>query len=240
MPSRRRGVEILDDPATDPALRERSIGDVTRSNTLLGGTRAVLAELARLLPSLGASATLLDVGTGLGDIPWHARRLAARLGVRLRTVGVDLAEPLARASRARTELAVCADAFALPFADGAFDVVTCSQLLHHFDEPEAARLLRDLGRVARRQVVVSDLRRSWLAAGGFWLASWALGFSPVTRHDGTLSVLRGFTAPELDALVRASVGRPPAVRRRLGWRVVASWSPPDAGAPGESVRRSTP
>jgi hypothetical protein len=47
----------------------------------------------------------------------------------------------------------------------------------------------------------------------------------VTRHDGTLSVLRGFTAPELDALVRTAVGRPPAVRRELGWRVVASWAP---------------
>jgi SAM-dependent methyltransferase len=225
-PARRRGVEILDEPGVDAAVVVRSLRDVARSNTLFGGRRAVLRALVPTFrAATGGELSLLDVGTGLGDIPWHARRLAARLGVRLRTVGVDLAEPLARASRPRTQLAVCADAFALPFADHAFDVVTCSQLLHHFDEPEAARLLRDLGRVARRQVVVSDLRRSWLAAGGFWLASWVFGFSPVTRHDGTLSVLRGFTAPELDALVRTAVGRPPAVRRELGWRVVASWAP---------------
>ena len=96
-----------------------------------------------------------------------------------------------------------------------------------------------MNRVARRAVVVSDLRRSWLAAGGFWLASRALRFHPVTRHDGVLSVLRGFTVPELGALVRASVGRTAAVRRRLGWRVVAAWSPA-AGSPGGTVTRSTP
>jgi SAM-dependent methyltransferase len=140
--------------------------------------------------------------------------------------------------------AVLADGFALPFADGGVDVVTCSQLLHHFAEPDAERLLRELTRVARVRVIVGDLRRSWLAAGGFWLASWALRFHAVTRHDGVLSVLRGFTRDELTALARAAGADAPHVRHRLGWRVVASWAPvhvedvtqararPSADAPG--------
>ena len=69
VPTRRRGSEILDDPATDPAIRERSLRDVRRSNLLLGGLRAALAEVTRVLPSLGPRGTLLDVGTGLADIP---------------------------------------------------------------------------------------------------------------------------------------------------------------------------
>jgi SAM-dependent methyltransferase len=237
-PARRRGVELLDEPGVDPAVVVRSLRDVARSNALFGGRRAVMGALVPTFrAAAGAELTLLDVGTGLADIPWHARRLAARYGVRLRTVAVDRSAALARASAARAELSVQADAFALPFVDGGVDVVTCSQLLHHFAEADAARLLRELARVARRQVVVSDIRRSWLAAGGFWLASWPLGFHPVTRHDGVLSVLRGFTAPELGALVRAAVGRPAAVRRRLGWRVVASWTP--GAAPGGSVPPAT-
>lgn len=68
-PRRRRGFEHLDDPATPPALRERSLRDVRLANMLLGGTHAVLAEIRRVLPSLGREATLLDVGTGLADIP---------------------------------------------------------------------------------------------------------------------------------------------------------------------------
>jgi hypothetical protein len=88
-------------------------------------------------------------------------------------------------------------------------------------------------------VIVGDLRRSWLAAAGFWLASWPLGFHPVTRHDGVVSVLRGFTAPELEALARAAGARAPAVRRRLGWRLVASWRPEPGAAADAAVPAPT-
>ena len=228
-PARRRGFEYLDLPDVAPGLAERSIADVTVANRLFGGARAVLAEVGALLPALGPTATLLDVGTGLGDIPRLARDLATRAGVALRTIGLDAAEELARASRQAGGLSVCGDALRLPFATGSVDVVTCSQLLHHFTEPDGAQLLAELDRVARVRVIVSDLRRSYLAAGGFWLASWPLRFHPVTRHDGVVSVLRGFTSAELGALVHGAVGRAPRVTRRLGWRLTASWAPaPDA------------
>ena len=223
VPSRRRGSEILDDPATDPAVRERSLHDVRRSNLLLGGLRAVLAELARLLPSLGPQAVLLDVGTGLADIPLAARERARKQGVTLVVFGVDGAESLSRLAARTLDGSACADVRALPFADASIDVVACSQLLHHFEDHEIPGVLRELDRVARRQVIVSDLRRSWLAACGFWLVSWPLGFSPVTRHDGTLSVLRGFTAAELSQYVQRATGRHATVRRHVGWRLTASW-----------------
>ena len=225
VPPRRRGFEYLDLPGVEPGLAERSIGDVTVANRLFGGTRAVLAELEAVLPTLGPSATLLDVGTGLGDIPARAARAAAGAGVQLRTVGLDAAEELARASRRAGAWSVCGDALQLPFATRSVDVVTCSQLLHHFTEADGARLVAELDRVARRRVIVSDLRRSYLAAAGFWAASWPLGFHRVTRHDGVVSVMRGFTVRELSALVGGAVGRAPSVRRRLGWRVTASWEP---------------
>jgi ubiquinone/menaquinone biosynthesis C-methylase UbiE len=230
VPSRRRGVEILDDPATDPVLRARSIGDVTRSNALLGGTRAVLAELARVIPRLGVSATLLDVGTGLADIPRRARERARARGLALRTFGLDEAESLSRDARTMLDGAVCGDARALPVATASVDVVTCSQLLHHFEEDEIPVVLRELDRVARGWVVVSDLRRSWVAACGFWLMSWPLRFHRVTRHDGFVSVLRGFTMDELAQHVLRATGQQPDVRRHLGYRITATWRPRGAAS----------
>jgi SAM-dependent methyltransferase len=224
-PRRRRGFEYLDDPAIDPALRERSLSDVRRANVLLGGANAVLSEIGRLLPSLGASATLLDVGTGLADIPSRARDLGARRGVRLTMYGIDEAASLARVAHGLLDGSTCADARRLPFADASIDVVTCSQVLHHFEDAEIPAVLRELQRVARRAVIVSDIRRSWIAAAGYWLLSWLLGFHRVSRHDGFVSVLRGFTARELGAHVVRATSCMATVRRHLGFRITATWRP---------------
>jgi len=226
-PTRRRGVELLDDPGVDPALATRSLRDVARSNRLFGGQRAVVTSLAPMLQQAapGATFVLLDVGTGLGDIPRAVRVHAERRGARVVTVGLELTAALAHAARASAHDVLCGDARMLPFATGSIDVVTCSQVLHHFDGPDADALLKELTRVAKRLVVVSDLRRSWLAVGLLWLVSFPLGFHPVSRHDGIVSILRGYTAPELRNIVRSAVERAPAVRNRLGWRVTASWSP---------------
>jgi SAM-dependent methyltransferase len=225
VPPRRRGAEILDAPASDPALAHRSLRDVAIANAVFGGTRAVLVELLPLWATLPRHATLLDVGTGAGDIPARARRAAARYGVTLETIGLETTEALAGASRSRNALAVCGDARRLPFPDRSVDVVICSQVLHHFFDGDAQQVLAEMDRVARRRVIVSDLHRSRVAAAGIWLASFILAFHPVSRHDGVVSVMRGFRARELRRLVEATVGQRPVVHYRLGYRVTASWTP---------------
>src|SRR3569833_3191682 len=214
-PKRRRGAEILDDPSVDPAIRERSITDVTRSNRLLGGLRTAVGAFERLLPDLGDGAIVLDVGTGLADIPDRVRAVAGANGRTVTTVGVDEAWSLLDADRPRLAAGVCADALVLPFRDHSVDVVMCSQILHHFDDTGADAFVREMNRVARRAVIISDLRRSWIAAAGFWLVSFPLRFHRVTRHDGVLSVLRGFTTAELQRLVKTATGASPIVERHL-------------------------
>ena len=225
VPRRRRGVEHLDDPHADPRVVRRSLSDVARSNALFGGTSAVLAELDDAFALLRRCATLLDVGTGMGDIPSQARERARARGIELATFGLDSVEVLAEASRARTTAAIRADALALPFADRSIDIVTCSQVLHHFADAEARLVVQELNRVARRRVIIADIRRSWLAAAGIWMASFPLRFHPVSRHDGVVSVLRGYTVAELRGLVSRAIGQVPRARTRRGFRVTASWSP---------------
>jgi hypothetical protein len=78
--------------------------------------------------------------------------------------------------------------------------------------------------VARYAVIVADLRRSGVAALGFWLAGSALRFDPDTMRDGITSLRRGFTSGTLAALLaRAGIRAP--VRRRPGSRLVAVWRP---------------
>jgi hypothetical protein len=225
-PVRRRGVEYLDAPNVSAALLNRSLSDVARTNSLFGGTRAVLRELEPVLKShRGETLSLLDVGTGAADIPAAARLRAGRAGITLSAFAADSAEPLARSAASLLDGSVCADARCLPLPSRSVDVVVCSQLLHHFTELEMLIVLRELHRVARERVIVSDLRRSWLAAAGIWLVSFPLRFHPVSRHDGVVSVLRGFTAGELRDHVKMATGVAPIVRHHIGWRLTASWSP---------------
>jgi len=81
-PPRSQAIEILDDPNVDRVVRRQSQNDVARSNRVLGGLRAVLVEVATVLRELGGEATLLDVGTGIADIPAAVTRLARRSGCR--------------------------------------------------------------------------------------------------------------------------------------------------------------
>lgn len=224
-PARRARTEILDGAGLDPRLVRRSMSDVARSNALFGGASALLAELEPALRALPRRATLLDIGTGLGDIPARAMRHARDHGIELRTFGVDVAHELARASSRKLSGAVCADALHLPVADRSVDVVTCSQVLHHFFGDSATSLLREMNRVARTRVVVSDLRRSYTAAGGLWVASFPLLFHPISRHDGVVSVMRGFTPGELRSLVANAVGADTKVNKRFAFRVTTSWNP---------------
>jgi SAM-dependent methyltransferase len=221
-PARRRGVEYLDENR-DPALQRRSHRDIALANRLFGGVHAVQAEMAPWLGKSGASASLLDVGTGTGDIPDRLRTFAATHEVALEVFGLDGRAELVRATREFPVAGVAGDALALPFSSGTFDFVIASQVLHHFAINDAMQLIREMHRVARRRVIIADLRRSWLAVAGLWLVSFPLRFHTVSRHDGVVSILRGFEVAELRDLVRAAVGVSPVVRRRAGWRVTASW-----------------
>ena len=225
-----RHVELLDDHRVDDSIRLAAVQDVCRANTYFGGTRVVLREFHAALetgmgPGDGETITLLDVGTGAGDLPARLRDCGLHRGYTVRPLGVDLSPALARAAGKAGTIAVCGNGLSLPFAERSFDIVLCSQLLHHFVDGEAICLLRELNRVARRRVIVCDLRRSWVAAGGFWLAALPLRFHPVTRHDGVRSVRRGFTRAELTRLVRFAVGQRAVARGSLGFRLSVSWVP---------------
>lgn len=242
-PARRRGIEILDDPAQDPTLALRSLRDVALANRFFGGRRAVVRELQGLIrrgladrahadratrqytPTSQMMITLLDVGTGLGDIPKAAAEEGESFGLQIVTIGLEVSPAIAKAASATCTHAIVGDAMRLPFADASIDIVTCSQVLHHFDGTAADALLRECNRVARMGVVVGDLRRSWLAVAGLWSVSFLLGFHSVSRHDGVVSILRGYTTEELRRLVRRISGTRVIVRRRFAWRVTATWIP---------------
>lgn len=205
---RAAGAELMDRPDADPAELARSLADLREVNRWLGGHRVVLRHLATLLPADPAREyALLDVATGSADVPLAVLAWARRTGRRVRVTATDVhAATLAEAARrvaGHPGISVePADALRLPYPDGAFDAAMLCTALHHFDREEDALLvLRELARVSRIGVVVSDLRRTRAALlGARLLAATRWRSHPITRHDGPLSVRRAFTAAELRGL----------------------------------------
>lgn len=218
------GIELLDDPAADPAAVAVSLGNIARSNRWFGGAAAVRYGLVRALEGVppGATLTVADLGTGLGDLPRAAVRWAARRGVRLVPVGLERSRVAARLAHAGGLPCAVGCAGAPPFRDKSVDVVLVSQLAHHLAAESAVRLLRACDRLARRAVVLADLRRGRLGLAAFWVGARALGFDHVTLADGMTSLRRGYTAAELRQLM-AAAGVTGTVARRPGARLVAVW-----------------
>jgi len=224
------GTELLDDPAADPATVALSLRNIARANRWFGGWAAVRYGLGRLLEGHGdtldrirsSRLTLLDVGTGIGDLPARAVRWGAERDVTILPLGLERNPVAARlaADCGLTTLVACGGD--LPLADRSVDLVITSQLAHHLNDDSCRTLFRECHRVARLGVVIADLYPSRLAAAGFRIGGALLGFDPVTIDDGVTSLHRGFTPDRLAALL-AGAGVNAAVTRRPGARVVAWW-----------------
>jgi ubiquinone/menaquinone biosynthesis C-methylase UbiE len=108
--------------------------------------KALLERYAGLFGALEGE-SLLDIGCGMGG------KTTAYAETGARTIGADISEEHVAASvrfaasKGLKALFVPADAGALPFTDGTFDLVVANDSLEHFPDP--ARALGELSRVLR-------------------------------------------------------------------------------------------
>lgn len=129
--------------------------------------RAHAAELRAIVAGLPLRPgdRVLDLACGDGV---YCRWLAARVGPDGHVVGVDLSPAfleLARAELGRSSTGARvslkrADAYALPFADGSFDLAWCAQSMFSLPDPLGA--LRELRRVTRSGGAVAVLENDLL------------------------------------------------------------------------------
>jgi ubiquinone/menaquinone biosynthesis C-methylase UbiE len=226
------GSELLDDPRADPVAVGRELRDIVRLNAWFGGTRAVVRELERLFEAGRRESgngkretwTLVDVGLGSGDIAVAAKAAAGRHGIDLRAVGIELNRTAATIASTAGVPTIVADGNVLPLAPCSVDLVVVSQVLHHLSRAAALHWIRACDRLARRGVVLADLRRSGVAIAGAWAACLTLGMDRSSRHDALVSLRRGYTRTEFNAMLEEA-GVPAVARYRPGFRIVAAWTP---------------
>jgi 2-polyprenyl-3-methyl-5-hydroxy-6-metoxy-1,4-benzoquinol methylase len=220
---RAREEEQMDDPSLDPAIYAAVVADLSKVNALLMVSRPTIAFIARTLAGR-KSFRLLDVGFGQGDMLRAIARWAKRKGIRADLVGVDLNPRSLPAAAAATPPDLDIDYRTGDYADTAgegWDYVISSSVTHHMTDEQLHAFLRFMEGEARIGWYVNDIHRHWLAFLGFPPLARAMRWHKMVRHDGCLSVQRGFRRSDWEALIEASGIDPqaPRIRRRFPLRL---------------------
>ena len=200
-------------------------------NRWLAGSSAALREIKSLVEKLAkqerspAQIRIVDLGSGSSDIPLALATWAQKKGYRLQILAVDLSSSACRIAQHHTrhcsEITVLqGDAHQSFLKKEGCDLILCSAFLHHFTDSEISNLLKDWASKSRAGMVISDLHRHPLAYFGIRLLTGLLSRSRAIRHDGPLSVLKGFRRKELLSILERAGLR----GARLKWRWAFRWA----------------
>ena len=210
--------ERIDLDVFDEVTTARILRALETINLWLGGIRATLGHLERFSRRWepGAIIRMIDWGTGGADVPRAIVRWARRRGFRVDITAVDnnpvVIACARRACAGYPEIQVvegdCLPSPLLPLPEGEgwgeapFDYALSSLTLHHLSDAQILDLLKRSDRVARRGLIMNDLKRSARAWAWIWALSRVFGADPIVCADGPLSVRRAFTRADLDGLAR--------------------------------------
>ena len=164
-------------------------------NKFLGGDAVTKAGLQEFDIPSGSNFNILDAGSGGAVLSKNKNAL--------KVFSLDKNKGACRYLRKHNSggIPVCADVKALPFKLKSIDIIHASLFLHHFNEAEVVNILRSFLEVSRKGIIINDLRRSLLAYLGIRFLTVFLSRSEMVKHDGPLSVRKGFKYNELKEMM---------------------------------------
>lgn len=202
--SRRNALaELMDSDATDFETFRACLIDLAKVNRLALAYRPTLGFLDRLrrlevLPR-DRAISIVDVGSGSGDMLRKIDHWATRYGHKVDLVGVDLNPWSARTAeeltaRDRPIRFVTANIF--DWSGEPIDIVVSSLFTHHLKDSAVVQFLAWMEANARLGWFVNDLHRHPVSYHAFRLLARALRFHAFVRHDGPVSIARAFDAAD--------------------------------------------
>lgn len=220
--------ERMDDPHCDLKTLFRTYDAFDFVNRRLAGWRGLYKTYIRPhLRAQGGEGTLLDVGSGGGDVTRAICRWAAADGMTLEATALDLdgralayvkergfsgqAEGLiegqgrgeAEAKEGGQILYRTGHTKDLIKESARFDLVITNHVVHHLTQQELTEMCEDAELLCQNGGVVlfNDIHRSDLGYGLFGLVTWGWFAGTFIREDGLRSIRRSYTAGELRRVV---------------------------------------
>ncbi len=196
-------IEIMDDLSMEGEVLRDTLDQLARINKWLGGNRATLSALKKLIDKvpLEEQISIIDIGCGHGD----TLRVMADFGRKHRRnfklIGVDANEfAIEYGKQLSTDYPEITyfsqNIFSKEFSKLNYDLALLNLFLHHFKEDEIIPLLSSISSKARIGVIVNDLHRNALAYYLFKLLCVTIS-NRMVRDDGLTSILKAFKREDL-------------------------------------------
>lgn len=200
--------ERMDDPNLDSREHVKALCGLRRINNWTGNASLVWKHVSDVAREIGdRPLRVLDIATAAADIPIALLNLSASHGVKLEIEACDVSD---RALVFAKEQCTLANARVRLFRHDIlrhdipqrYDVVMCSQFLHHLADEDVGIVLCKMKAAATSRVVVVDLERSQWNWWQVWFATRVLSRSKVVHFDGPQSVRAAYTVAEITSLAQ--------------------------------------
>jgi 2-polyprenyl-3-methyl-5-hydroxy-6-metoxy-1,4-benzoquinol methylase len=218
--------ELLDSPLVTEKLLVRNLRELDFLNRNSGGHRVTLEGIKMLMTDKLKEYHIVDLGCGSGDLLRVAATWASAKGYRVRLTGVDKHHGAIRYLQGESagfpEISgTTADYRNFLKNSSGIDIIVCSLFCHHLNNKELLWLLEKMYSHSTAGFVINDLQRNRLAYYMALAMTRIFGGSELARHDGPVSVLRGFKADELHALFSEAGVKNYIIHRRPFFRLLA-------------------
>ncbi|MBN2352269.1 MAG: methyltransferase domain-containing protein [Spirochaetales bacterium] len=207
---RSRERELMDSFSSDPDRLKRTLDQFYVVNLLLTRARGLLERwfISDMARDKSLAYTLLDLGSGGGDLAVWLTRRARKLGVKLHIVCLDHDPRVTAYARERCrafpEIEVVQGRALYLSSLPSFDYVFANHFLHHLADEEIVGVIETIGARTRRRFLVSDLKRSRPAYFAYSVFAAIFLRNSFSFEDGRLSIRKGFTKAELEEIVALS------------------------------------
>jgi 2-polyprenyl-3-methyl-5-hydroxy-6-metoxy-1,4-benzoquinol methylase len=196
--------EKMDDFSMKGEILRDALDKIANINQLLGGNRLTLYGVQKLIRNISKNEiiTILDVGCGNGDMLRKLAKYGHKKNLIFQLIGIDANNFTINHAKQLSEnysniSFFCHDIFEESFRELKYDIVLCTLTLHHFKENQIINLLNVFYTNSKIGIVINDLHRNAIAYRLFQVICFVFNLNKMSRDDGLISILRGFTKKEL-------------------------------------------
>jgi 2-polyprenyl-3-methyl-5-hydroxy-6-metoxy-1,4-benzoquinol methylase len=214
--------EKMDDPGVSVHEIHKALNELEVINRYLGGYNVILNGLNKL-DWRDQTLTIMDLGSGGGDMLRSINDWAHSNGKKVRLIGVDWNPVMNEYAEERSKglanisyktVSVWDD----ELLNNKVDVVISSLFCHHFDDIELIRLISRMNEMSKMAVIINDLHRHWFAYHSIKAITRLFSKTYLVKYDGPLSVARALTQSEWEYVLNKAGVNDYSISWMWAWR----------------------